>query len=97
MTEEADALAASMFPRLWAEAERLTGRKRRERRRSLRRRAEYEAAMIRLREAGRSCATCSSFEKAPFPAKGMICDADSDFHGYTKAEATGLCPRWRAK
>lgn len=93
----ADDLAAAMFPAEWAAASRATGKRAQNRRRSLRRQAEYESAMVPLRAAGRSCGSCDSFEKAPFPTKGMICDAESDFHGYTRAEATGLCPRWRAR
>lgn len=90
-----DDLAAAMFPAEWAAASRATGRKARNRRRALRRRADHEAAMTPLRAAGRSCASCRNFEKGPPGIGGRICSADSDFQGYARAVPTGLCPKWR--
>lgn len=90
-----DDLAAAMFPAEWAAVEGATGRKARNRRRALRRRADHEAAMAPLRAAGRSCASCRNFEKGPPGIGGRICSADSDFQGYARAVATGLCPKWR--
>lgn len=62
-----------------------------------RKQAEYNAAMASLRAQGASCATCANYDKAPpFIGFPRHCGAESDSGGYVKAEANGLCPKWRA-
>lgn len=60
--------------------------------------AAYEAAMAPLRAAGASCSTCDNYEKAPASIGfSHHCAADEDHGAYVKAEANGLCPRWRER
>lgn len=92
-----DALAAQFFPAEWAKAITQTGKKAQNRRHILRRRAEYEAAMVPLRSAGQSCAGCVSFQSGPPGIGGKICAVESDHAGYVRAEVSGLCPHWRAR
>lgn len=93
--QERDALAARMFPQRWAAVANQTGERARRTRHNLRRQAETKQELDRLRDAGASCASCTSF--ARHPDHGRICEAGSDFHGYQLAKAEGLCTLWTAR
>lgn len=55
--------------------------------------AERERALISLRAHGKTCSNCQHVGRAPFPAKGCICELDSDSEGYVIVELSGLCVR----
>lgn len=82
-------LAATMFPERWAEALNLTGKRGNNRRRMIRRQAENEVIMIGLRATGASCGSCEHRDRRDGK---LICDLDSDFHGYVIVKSDGLCP-----
>lgn len=66
-----------------------------QRRREKRERAaiEYRAAISAMRSAGKSCANCRHFGRAPIGLKDRICDLDSDFDGYVVKMPGDVCPR----
>lgn len=59
----------------------------------LRKRFKVENELARLREQGAACGNCASFKKNA-TVKSYICEANSDFHGYQIASASGLCTDW---
>lgn len=91
--ERERALAAEMFPREWAAALKVTGKRGNNRRANLRKRALNEQAMIPLRAKGATCATCRHRRRVAGIAE-PVCDLDSDFHGYAITALDRLCPDW---
>ncbi|WP_040567828.1 hypothetical protein, partial [Magnetospirillum molischianum] len=90
-----DALAFKHFPAEWCRIVNKPGASKK--RQQLRKRGEEAETVLALRAKGASCATCNGYEKAPHPKElgfTHYCAADSDFHGYVGALATGLCHRW---
>lgn len=60
--------------------------------------AVYQATMLELRVAGRSCATCVHRAKAPQTAKGKwCCELGSDNYSYQLVTMDHLCPQWAPK
>lgn len=86
-----NALAAKYFPQEWAAVVGRDGASKK--RQQLRQRAEAEQLLETLRARGACCESCRSFNtKPPFGVSAKaVCDADSDFHGYTEAVPNGLC------
>jgi len=70
--------------------EALTGKKRANARRALRTHAETHDKMAALPATAR-CGTC---EHRANREGVMICDLESDFHGYMKVRAEHVCARW---
>lgn len=68
------------------------GEKRRRQLKRERDRAARDEKLSELRGRGASCATCAHFEYVA--SIGMTCDLGSDFYGYQKARASGLCTQW---
>ena len=92
MEVDRNARAAAMFPADWARMESLTGKKRSRLRALLRNRADYMAGLEMLPEEA-SCLTCE--HRGQYPTdKRMVCDLDSDFHGYQIVQPDYRCPRW---
>lgn len=69
------------------------GEKRRRKAKREREQAAYAAAVALLRTAGASCATCKHRGIGPTDI-GLICEIDSDFHGYATVKMTDLCPSY---
>lgn len=88
-----NARASELWPDRWAAMERLTGKRRSNRRASLRAQAKNHDALAALPPHAR-CGTCEHFIKSPV---GRACDLDSDFHGYALTTATDRCARWQTK
>ena len=88
-----NARAAELWPERWAACEALTGKRRSNRRASLRKQAQNHDALEALPIIAR-CGTCEHFIKSPV---GRACDLDSDFHGYALATAESRCARWKHK
>lgn len=74
-----------------AKARRMTKRKQE--------RIAYEATCAALKSGGASCANCGNCSPYPGPGnKGqIICDLDSDFHGYAVTKPERVCPRWELR
>ena len=93
--EARNELAAKYFPKQWEKVADKPGASKA--RQNLRRAADNRVKLDALRQDGACCGKCGSFERvAPssMPDFGCWCAADSDFHGYTKASAGGLCLRF---
>ena len=88
-----DALAAKHFPDVWARIAHAPGKSKV--RQLYRRRAEHVEAVMQLRAEGKSCASCSSFERKG--AARSACLMDSDFRGEVCVSADNLCHRWKAR
>lgn len=88
-----NARAAELWPDRWAATEALTGKRRSNRRASLRAQAKNHDALAALPAMAR-CGTCAHFIKSPV---GRACDLDSDFHGYALTTAGARCARWKGK
>lgn len=93
MSDSRSDLAAARFPDEWRKWSALTGKAASKRRQQLRKAAEEAVIMDGLQASGASCATCVGFVREG-PC-GSYCSADSDFHGYMLAQASGLCVRWK--
>lgn len=92
MSEDRNALAASMFPADWARMETMTGKRRSRMRATLRNRAVYQTALAALPAKAR-CGTCAHHGRFPTDPR-MTCELDSDFHGYAIVTPDHKCPRW---
>ena len=62
-------------------------------------RRAVEAQCAALKAAGSFCSNCAHCSPYPTPGrKGeVICDLDSDFHGYAITKPERVCPRWEAR
>lgn len=85
--------AAELWPDRWSACESLTGKRRSNRRASLRKQAQNHDALAALPSIAR-CGTCNHFIKSPV---GRACELDSDFHGYALTTAEKRCARWEQK
>lgn len=94
-TTDRDDLAAKYFPDSWTAAQEPGKSKKRN---QLRNAAENMQKKECLRSQGASCANCSYLGTAQLRGKTeMICELDSDFHGYSLTKPEHLCHRWTEK
>lgn len=83
------------WPDRWAKAN--AARNASKRRSQLRKWWKQAKAFDAFKEANpdAKCANCRNFAPYPMDIKGrMICEAESDFHGYRIAISEGLCLKW---
>ena len=90
-----DALAAEVFPALWALVVNATGERARRRRHALRRAAPIEVRTRELRSMGANCSGCAAWRRYRH-GPGHVCDDESTGGTYTKVDPDHLCANWRA-
>lgn len=98
MTPEIDAKIAALWPDKWAKANDPRLARRAKARNHLRSAyaAHVKFADFKARHPNASCGNCVNFKRLPHDTKGRhMCEADSDFHGYTIVERNGLCTSWQ--
>jgi hypothetical protein len=84
--EEQREAASLLFPEAWAATLVMPGWRRRRRQAGLR-----KAAVAELLPPDASCANCSNRGRR---GKLLVCELDSDFHGYVVVQADARCHRW---
>lgn len=88
------ALAAAMFPREWASASSVPGKRGGRMRAGLRKRAVAETIMAPIRAAGGMCGNCASRIRNPGMMKGLFCELGSGGGAYQTTAPDSLCAEY---
>lgn len=86
-----DAAIAQRWPREWAAANDPARTGNSKRRNKLRKQYAEALDLAALRKTGARCGNCEHFEARNVHVDHAVCELLSDFHGYTLADADGLC------